>query len=138
MNRSHAFGIRRAFAILCVFAATWACGGDGATAPPAPEPGQLTVNLATSGRGGAAFLVQVTGDSISNPTAANTNHKLYGSIEGNTLRLAVIGSAADGPLFRFHVPDVNAADGYAVTLEEVAGSDNQLRPTEDYTLTIAR
>lgn len=139
MTYTRKFGMRAAAAILCVAATAWACGGDGGgPTASAPKPGQLTVNLATAGSGAAAFLVRVTGDSITNPTAAKSGDKLYSSIQGNTLRAAVIGSAANRALLRFHVPDVNAADAYGVTLEQVAGSDNQLQSTGDYTLTITK
>lgn len=113
-----------------------ACGKD-STGPEA-QRGQLTVEVQTSGSGGAAFLVTVTGDSIANPVAANASHRIDSFVSGRTMKAAVIGSVSSGPLLRFTVPDVNRSSQYSVTLNQVAGSDNALQATATYTLTITK
>lgn len=140
MQDRHGYGSPFAATVIAM-AVVWstACGGsDGdSTGPASPQPGALTVSVATAGSGGAAFLVTVTGDSITNPRAADNNHELHSNVSGRTLKAAVIGSVADGDdLLRFNVPDVNRASSYGVTLNQVAGDDNALQSTSDYTLTV--
>jgi hypothetical protein len=95
---------------------------------PTQQPGQLTVSVSTSGSGGAAFLVTVTGNGITNPAAANSGHQFYQVASNNTLTAVVISPSAitSGALFRFSVPDVNQAASYDVDLVQVAGTDNAL------------
>ncbi len=130
---------RRAWAALVLGGALLApgCGGDDTTGPPAPKAGQLTVNIATSGAGGSAFLVTLRGEGITDPTAANSGHQIYSFAAGGSLRVAVIGTVSSGPLLRFRVPDLDKASGYSATLDEVAGADNVLQSPSGYTLTIA-
>lgn len=127
-------------AILAAIIASAGCSsgdGDGSTGPTPPQPGTLTVNISTTGGGGAAFLLTVVGDSIENARTARNAHTLFSNTSGRTLKAAVIGSAGDGDgILRFDVPDVNRAGQYNVTLNEVAGSDNALQSTSDYTLTL--
>jgi hypothetical protein len=66
----------------------------------------------------------------------SSSFRLYTLASGDTLRAAVIGTVSSGDLLRFSVPDVNQASGYHVTLEEVAGTDNQLLSTGNFTATI--
>ncbi|UCC71143.1 MAG: hypothetical protein JSV86_12190 [Gemmatimonadota bacterium] len=120
-------------ACVALFAA--ACGGDDGTGPA--RPGQLTVSVSTTGDPGAAFLVLVRGDSISNPATVNSGDLIYSYTSGITTRVAVIGSHSLGPLFEFTVPDVGQASSYTVSLLQVAGSDNALMVEKDFTLTIS-
>jgi len=135
MKRKRVFWVR-AIAIASATFLAGACesGGDGPSGPSGP--GQLTVSVSTTGAGGAAFLLTVTGAGITNPVAANSGHLLYSNISGNTLRVAVIGSHTSGALLRFRVPDLAQASTYNATLNEVAGSDNNLQSTGNYTVTI--
>jgi hypothetical protein len=126
---------------LTITCAAWlagACGGDDGTGPAAVLPGQLTVSVSTTGSPGAAYLLTVRGEGITSPEAANTGHRLYTHVWGDTLRAALIGTISNGELFRFNVPDVNRASSYRVTLQEVAGSDNSLLPLSAFTATIRR
>jgi hypothetical protein len=120
--------------IVCAAFLAGACETGGPSGPSGP--GQLTVSVSTTGAGGAAFLLTVTGAGITNPVAANSGHLLYSNISGNTLRVAVIGSHTSGALLRFRVPDLAQASTYNATLNEVAGSDNNLQSTGNYTVTI--
>ncbi|KPK82618.1 MAG: hypothetical protein AMS25_01865 [Gemmatimonas sp. SM23_52] len=123
-----------ATAIVCAALLAGACESQDGTGPSGP--GQLTVSVSTTGAGGAAFLLTVTGPGITSPVAANSGHLLYPHISGNTLRVAVIGSHTAGALLRFSVPDVGQASSYNTTLNQVAGSDNNLQSGGDYTVTI--
>ena len=115
-----------------------ACGGEDGTGPPPALPGQLTVSVSTTGSPGAAYLLTVRGEGITSPQAANTGHRLYTSLSGDTLRAALIGTLSNGDLLRFDVPDVNRASSYRVVLEEVAATDNSLLPLSTFTTTIDR
>lgn len=120
-----------------VGALAWAQACKDSTGPGARR-GQLTVEIQTSGSGGAAFLVTVTGDSITSPVAANASHEIYSYVAGRTLKAAVVGSLSSGPLLRFTVPDVNRVSQYTATLNQVAGADNALQSTSSYTLAITQ
>jgi hypothetical protein len=113
-----------------------ACSSEESTGPPAPQPGQLTVSVSTTGSAGAAFLLKVRGDGISSPATVSANHRLYTFAAGDTLKAAVIGSVSSGDVLVFSVPDVNRASSYIVTLEQVSGSDNALLPTSGFTAVI--
>jgi hypothetical protein len=126
-----------AAAIACGAFLAAACGGDGGGPTGLSGPGQLTVNISTTGSGGGAFLMTVTGSGITNPVAASSGDLFYSFASGNTLRVIVIGSHSSGPLFRISVPNVGQVSSYSVTLNEVAGSDNALQSTGSYTLTVA-
>jgi hypothetical protein len=106
---------------------------------PSAVPGQLTVSVSTSGSGGAAFLITVTGSGISNPAAVNASHQFYSIISGSTLTAAVITQSAvsSGNLFRFSVPDVNQAASYNVSVVEVAGTDNELLSPSAFSVSAA-
>ncbi len=121
-----------------LLAAFLAGGCDGTTEPPGPQPGQLTVNLSTTGSGGSAFLLTLSGSGITSPVAASAGHLLYSFASGNTVKVAVVGNISTGALVRFSVPDVNRVSSYGVTLNEAAASDNSLQNVSDYSLTITR
>ncbi len=127
-----------ALAATLLLAAFLVGGCSGSTEPSGPQPGQLTVNLSTTGGGGSAFLLTVSGSGITNPVAASAGHQLYSFASGNTLKVAVVGNISTGALMRFSVPDVNQSGSYSVTLNEAAGSDNSLQNVSDYSATISR
>ncbi|UCF20234.1 MAG: hypothetical protein JSU87_02165 [Gemmatimonadota bacterium] len=99
-------------------------------------PIQLTVSVTSSGPTGEAFLITLSGDSISGPAAADPGHLLYSFASGNTVKVAVVGSLSSGDLLRFSVPRGSLAADYSAVLEQVAGSDNALQPVGEYTLTV--
>jgi len=117
---------------IALFAA--ACSSSDGTGPSGP--GQLTVSVTTTGSGGSAFLITLNGAGISNPVAAVSGHQVYSFASGNTVKVAVLGSLSSGSLLRFTVPDISQGTTYSVSLDQVAGSDNALQSSGDYTLTI--
>jgi hypothetical protein len=124
----------RASALVCALVLAAGCSKE--STGPTVVPGQLTVSVSTAGSAGAAFLVTVSGSGITNPVAGNASQRLYQMISGNTLKAAVIGSLSSGALLKFDVPDVNRASSYNVTLLQVAGSDNALLATGDWSVTV--
>lgn len=137
MNGGRAIGIWSLTIIAAAFLAG-SCGGDEGTGPAPPLPGPLTVTVSSTAGPGAAFLLTVTGEGISDPQAVDPAFQLYTNLSGDTLKAAVIGSIAAGELLRFDVPDVNRAASYRVSLQEVAGNDNSLLPLSAFNLKIVR
>jgi hypothetical protein len=101
-------------------------------------PGQLTVSLTSDAGSGAAFLLTVSGHDVTDPAAATAGHLIYSLLSEDTARIAVIGELRSGPLLKFTVPDVTRAHDYSVRLEEVAGADNRILPTSDFSLSVTR
>lgn len=101
-------------------------------------PGQLTVTLSSTAGPGSAFLVSVVGEDVTRPVAAVGGQAVYSSVEGNVAKVAVVGTVGSGPLFKFSVPDVSRVESYSVRLQQVAGSDNRLLFTGDFSLEITR
>lgn len=122
--------------------AAGACGGGdggGETVLPQPEPGTLTVSLTTPNAGDRALVVQVTGPSITGAQSANTAYVMHSRTpSAGTLRAAVFGPLATGPVLRIQVADVNAVASYSATVVEVADETNALRTITGYTAAVAR
>lgn len=118
----------RGLALAIAFAALLITSCSKDSTGPTTQPGQLTVSVSTSGSGGAAFLITVTGNGITSPAAANGNHQFFSLVSSNRLTAAVVAPSAitSGALLRFSVPDVNQASSYDVDLVQVAGADNAL------------
>ena len=121
-----------ALAAACALGLAGACSDS--TGPAGPK--QLTVSLTSTGVTGEAFLVRLSGDSISSPSAANPGHLAYSFPSANTVKVAIVGTLSAGELLRFSVPGSAAAGDYSAVIEQVAGSDNTLQPVGAFTLTI--
>ena len=102
------------------------CGGDDTTGPPEPQPqpGELRVTL-VSGAGVGGVVLTVTGPSITSPAASGGN-QLYHDLSDGTLHAVVTGVPISGEIMRFTVPDVRQVAGYQVSVQEAAGTSNQL------------
>lgn len=103
------------------------CGGDDPTGPapaPQPQPGELMVTVSSTAGSVGAVILHVTGPGITDPTAAG-GASLYHHLSGNTLRAAAVGTSLSGAVLRFSVPDVRQHSGYAVTVQQAAGNDNE-------------
>lgn len=126
-------------AIVCAALLIGACSkSDDGTGPTGPQPGQLKVTVSTTGSAGAAYLLTVRGAGITNPAPANGSHRLYSYLAADTLRVALVGTVSSGDLLTFGVPDVNAVSSYRVTLNEVAGTDNELLSASAFDLEVSR
>ena len=105
-----------------------ACSSD-ATGPdrqpqPQPQPGELRVTVVPTAGSTGAVVLHVTGPAMSDPTGVGGATVFYG-LSGSTLRAVVVGTSLAGEVLRFSVPDVRDAPDYAVSVQQVAGNDNQ-------------
>jgi hypothetical protein len=100
-----------------------------------PEPGQLQVVL-SGGVPAGGLVLTVTGEGISAP-AALSGGTLYHDLSGNELRAVVVASSLTGSVLRFSVPDVREVAQYQASLQQVAGTDDELRSTSAYALTVS-
>lgn len=136
--------MRRALALLLLLAACTGDGKKGITEPPPPppeqpEPGTLTLTLATPHADDAALVLTVAGPEAITQIQAAGALRVHSRGEGTQHRVAVFGAVASGAVLRFAVPDVRRAAGYTATLVEVADTANQVRAsTAGYTLSVAR
>lgn len=134
---------RRFAPLLAVLAAAVlsACGDAGmGVEPDAPQPGVLTVTLATPFPDDRAMLITVSGPDEATAVAdAGSGYTVHARAGGTTFRAAVFGRLSSGPLVRFSVPDVNRASAYRATIQEVVDPSSSIRPsTSGYGLAITR
>jgi hypothetical protein len=108
--------------------------------PEAPQPGVLTVTLATPFPDDRAMLITVSGpDQAASVADAGSGYTVHARAGGTTFRAAVFGRLSSGPLVRFSVPDVNRASAYRATIQEVVDPSSSIRPsTSGYVLAITR
>jgi hypothetical protein len=124
---------------LLALAAAGSCRGDGGTDPePRAEPGVLTVALATPNSGDRAIVVTVSGPAIASVEAGSTAYVAHSRTVSGSVRAAVFGPLASGPLLRIQVPDVAKAAAYSATVVEVSDAGNALRDLAGYTLSVAK
>ena len=131
------------------------CGGSGGDraptqpppeqpTPPAPPiapvavPGSLTARLVTPNTDDGAILLDISGPApmadLATPVQGAVVHS---RTNGNTARVAVFGSIANGALVRFSVPDINAAAQYTAQVTEASDRANALRTSVNgYGITI--
>jgi hypothetical protein len=136
MRIKRASTIGAALAVSAAFLAGACSSSDGPTGPSGP--GQLTVNVSTTGDAGAAFLITITGNGITNPVVASGGDVIYSFPSGNTVKVALIGEHSSGALFKFSVPNIANVGNYGRILHEVAGTDNELLPNGNFVVTITQ
>lgn len=126
----------RAAALLLVAA----CGGGDGSTDPQPQPGFLTVSLATPAADDGAIVLSVSGPgAMSQFASVAPATQLFARRNGTSQRVLLVGDLNAGQLVRFHVPDVSAAAAYRATIVEVASRGNEVRAsTASYSLTVAR
>jgi hypothetical protein len=131
--------IRNVFCCLVLLAA---CDGKKNPDPvtPEPVPGELTLSLSTPHADDRALLFTLAGPGpITGVQASGFGYTVHARASGSSVRLAVFGRLANGPVVRFHVPDVEKAWLYAATLHEAADPQNALRSSmAGYALTVSR
>jgi hypothetical protein len=126
-------------ALLLAAALLPACAGG---EPAAPQPGDLTVTLATP-NADAALVVSITGPGVvSAVQAASPGAVVRARTQGTTTTVALFGAhdaLGAGPLLRVSVPDVRQAKAYAAVVREAADLQNAPRASlAGYALTVAR
>ena len=102
-------------------------------------PGTLKVKLTTPNAGSdGAILFTVTGPAVPLTTTAATGLRLFAQPLAATNHFAVTGSLLSGTIMTIEVPDVSRASAYTATIQQVAATNYQLRPSlAGYTLTVS-
>ncbi|MFL5539723.1 MAG: hypothetical protein ACJ8J0_12060 [Longimicrobiaceae bacterium] len=126
-------------ALLLAAALLPACAAD---EPATPQPGDLTVTLATQNTD-AAMIVAITGPGVVGAVqAVSPGAVARARTQGTTTTVAVLGAhdaLGAGPLLRISVPDVRQAKEYAAVVREAADLQNAPRASlAGYALTVER
>jgi len=115
----------------------FSCGDDDIAGLSSDE-GLVTVSLAGPGHNDGAVLVTISGPGFLDARAANSSYRVYWRLTSATeLRVIVLGSVSDGPLFTVRVPDPARVSRYRGTVLQVADRYNAMRESvSDYDVTI--
>ena len=93
-----------------------------------PRAGELIVNLNTPASDDGAVLLEVTGPSLTSPTAGATGFSVFSTQpSADMLTVIVVGDLQNGPIFSIPVTDVDRVGEYSVTVRDVAARDDALR-----------
>ncbi len=125
--------VRCALAALLAAAMSLSCGDGlvGPAAPPEPDPGFLTVELAApAAHRDIGVLLELEGPGIEAVRAPGL--EVYESEASGRRQVILAGSVQAGPLMRFHVPDRNRLALYRVRVLQVTGEDYGLRDPAEY------
>lgn len=137
----------RIFSVSLLAALALGCGGSTPTPPapppppppPAPIPGDLIVSVNGLGSNDGAVMMTVGGAPINAVAAANGANRLVSSTAGQTLKLILSGSLANGDLVKVSVPDVAKVGSYNVAIDAVADRETfALGDLARYTAAIRR
>lgn len=104
------------------------CGGTTPTPPapppppppPAPIPGDLIVSVNGLGSADGAVMMTVGGAQIDAVAAASGGNRVVSSTAGQSVRLILSGTLANGDLVKITVPDVAKVGSYNVAIDAVA------------------
>ena len=103
--------------------------------------GTLKVKLTTPNAGSdGAILFTVTGPAVPLTTTAATGLRLFAQPPplAATNHFAVTGALPSGTIMTIEVPDVSRSGAYTATIQQVAATNYQLRPSlAGYTLTVS-
>lgn len=112
---------------------------DPPSGPATPVAGELTLELTAPVSGDGAVLLVVHGPGVlSDVAAATSGVAVHSRAAGDSMRVAIFGRVASGPLLRFRVPDVARAAEYRAAVREVSDATNALQPSlAGYTLRVA-
>ncbi|HET7040350.1 MAG TPA: hypothetical protein VFH97_10725 [Gemmatimonadales bacterium] len=128
----------RILAMVVVLLVGAACSDEPTgTAPDAPQPGTLVLNLTTPHADDGAVMFEVTGPDIDGASAANASLRLFTRQADGGLVGVVLGVVGGGPVAALQVPDVGAAANYRVRVLEVADRADALRASlTGYAITV--
>lgn len=123
--------------ILSAVIVVWTLAACGETVdPPRPNPGRVTVALASPNPDDGGVRFTVRGGPIDSVTAGSYD-VFHATVGAGVQRVIVIGALAPGPIAQLWLPDRNQLDSYELTVEEVAARGTFVsRPLADYTLTL--
>ncbi|HUL03702.1 MAG TPA: hypothetical protein VLV16_10780 [Gemmatimonadales bacterium] len=117
---------------ILLLGAALGCLDNGAT------PGTLKVKLTTPNAGDGAILFTVSGPAPLRSAAAAPSLRLFNEPLAAVNRFAVTGPLTTGTVITIEVPDISRASAYTATIEQVAATNYQLRPSlVGYSLTVA-
>jgi hypothetical protein len=123
--------MRRAWLGLLLVGFALGCLDNGAT------PGTLTVRL-TSPNTDGAILFTVSGPAVLRSATAVPGLRLFAEPLATVNRFAVTGPVASGTVVMIEVPDISRASAYTATIQQVAATNYQLRPSlVGYSLTVS-
>ena len=129
---------KRGLPLLLAAVLGWACTDEVMQPPREPDPGYLTVELATpaSARDIGAMLV-VEGPGIEAMRTAGLELIRSDASSPTRTQIIVSGQLPSGPLLEIRVPDRGRLAEYRVQLLQVAGADYALRDLAGYAATIS-
>ena len=118
---------------IALLGAALGCLDNGAT------PGTLQVKLTTpNARSDGAILLTVSGPATPRSASAAQGLHLFAEPLAAVNRFAVTGALASGTIMTVEIPDVSRASAYTATIQQVAATNYQLRPSlAGYTLTVS-
>ena len=118
---------------MVLLGAALGCLDNGAT------PGVLKVKLTTpNGGSDGAMLFTVSGPAVLRAASAAAGLRLFAEPLSTTNRFAVTGTLATGTVVTIEVSDISRASAYTATMQQVAATNYQLRPSlVGYSLTVS-
>ena len=129
---------RYALSLLLAAILTWACTDEVMQPPRHPDPGYLTVELATPANvQDIGVVLVVEGPGIE--TVKTAGRELFQSAASSSTRRQIIvsGQLSSGPLLEIRVPDRGRLAEYRVQLLQVAGADYALQDLAKYATAIS-
>lgn len=102
-----------------------ACSDGPPTGDLSAVPGELVINLQTSGAAVGAIRFTVKGGDVAQVTAADPGITVFTTTSGDVVSVIAIGATLRGPLVRLRVPDVRKASSYHTAVVEMVDTENQ-------------
>jgi hypothetical protein len=127
MNEGNSSHSRRAFAIVAISLSllTVESCHDSPTAPP--EPGVLSLRLATPNSDDRAMRIEVTGGAVTAAEAARGGTTLLDRPSSSGAMILLFGDVTSGEVVHLRVPDVREVGNYRASVIEVADAEHRLR-----------
>jgi hypothetical protein len=122
--------MKRLLVLLVAAACALTACGDREDPPvePTVQPGVLNLVLTTPNASDRAVLLEITGPGpIGQIQAVDPSTFVMSALDGDVMRVMVVGTIASGALLRVSVPDMNRASEYVVIAAEVADQLNNVR-----------
>jgi hypothetical protein len=116
-----------------------ACSDGPPTGDLSAVPGELEINLQTSGPAVGAIRFTVEGADIAQVTAAGPDITVFTTTSDDMVSVIVIGATLHGPLVRLRVPDVRKVSSYRAAVVEMVDTENQkIAAGESYGLEVVQ
>jgi RecJ-like exonuclease len=102
-----------------------ACSDGPPTGDLSAVPGEIVINLQTSGPAVGAIRFTVKGGDIAQVTAVDPGITVFTTTSGDVVSVIAIGATLRGPLVRLRVPDVRKVSSYRTAVVEMVDTENQ-------------